>query len=228
MVEFVTGPLLYISLAVFVIGLTVRVVMYVNGLSQKLDRVAYKAHMGKGLKGACASIFRWMIPGATHGWRVQPFMMIVFFMFHIGAVLLPLFILGHTIVMEYYLSIGMPALPGVVSDVLSIIAVIGLAGLAARRIFVPEARFLTTAQDWFILVLTAVPFVTGVLARYTGGTEVYDALMFAHVLSGEIFLILAPFTKLSHMVLYFLSRAQIGMDFAIKRGGMNRKTEFPW
>ena len=27
-----------------------------------------------------------------------------------------------------------------------------------------------------------------------------------------------PFTKLSHFLLFFLSRAQIGMDFGIKRG----------
>jgi hypothetical protein len=32
-----------------------------------------------------------------------------------------------------------------------------------------------------------------------------------------------PFTKLSHFVLFFLSRAQIGMDFGIKRGGTKGK-----
>ena len=48
------------------------------------------------------------------------------------------------------------------------------------------------------------------------------------MLSGELFLILAPFTKLSHIVLYFMSRAQLGMDFAIKRGGGTRGGAFPW
>ena len=42
------------------------------------------------------------------------------------------------------------------------------------------------------------------------------------------FLILAPFTKLSHIVLYFMSRGQLGMDFAIKRGGATRGPVFPW
>jgi len=27
-------------------------------------------------------------------------------------------------------------------------------------------------------------------------------------------------TKLSHIILFFMSRAQLGMDFGIKRGGM--------
>lgn len=227
MVEFIEGPLFYISVAVFVIGLIARIVMYIRGLSQAGDRVAYRAHFGIGMKGAFASIFRWLIPGGTHGWRTQPFMTLVFFMFHIGAVLLPFFLLGHTVVVEYYFGFSLPALPTMLADILAVLAIIGLAGLAYRRIAVPAARALTTAQDWFILVLVALPFLTGVLARVSS-SESYDNWMLAHVLFAEIFLILAPFTKLSHIVLYFLSRAQIGMDFAIKRGDMNRGSAFPW
>jgi len=48
------------------------------------------------------------------------------------------------------------------------------------------------------------------------------------VLTGEAFLILAPFTKLSHIALYFMSRGQLGMDYAIKRGGATRGGVFPW
>ena len=40
-------------------------------------------------------------------------------------------------------------------------------------------------------------------------------------------LVAIPFTKLSHFLLFFLTRAQIGMDFGIKRGGMKGKT-MPW
>ena len=36
----------------------------------------------------------------------------------------------------------------------------------------------------------------------------------------------APFTKLSHIALFFCTRIQIGMDFGIKRGGM--KSNFDW
>ncbi|MEJ2661725.1 MAG: hypothetical protein P8Z73_13520 [Desulfobacteraceae bacterium] len=40
-------------------------------------------------------------------------------------------------------------------------------------------------------------------------------------------LVAIPFTKLSHFLLFFLSRAQLGMDFGIKRGGMKSKG-MPW
>ncbi len=36
-------------------------------------------------------------------------------------------------------------------------------------------------------------------------------------------LIAIPFTKLSHLVLFFCSRVQLGMDYGIKRGGMKGK-----
>ena len=227
MMEFIEGPLLYISVAIFFGGLITRAVMYICGLSQNLERIAYKAHLGRGLAGAFTSIFKWMIPGATRGWRTQPFMMIVFFMFHIGAVLLPFFLLSHTVVIQYYFGISLPALPTGVADVLTILAILGLFGLAVRRVLVSEARALTTPHDWLIIVLTAAPFITGALARFCGG-ESYETWMMAHIICAEVFLILAPFTKLSHIVLYFLSRAQIGMDFAIKRGGRSRGASFPW
>ena len=65
------------------------------------------------------------------------------------------------------------------------------------------------------------PFVTGLLARYHVGD--YSFWLSLHILFGEALLILAPFTKLSHIVLFFMSRAQLGMDYGIKRGGINGK-----
>jgi hypothetical protein len=45
-------------------------------------------------------------------------------------------------------------------------------------------------------------------------------------MSAEILLIIIPFTKLNHIVGFFLSRGQLGMDFGIKRGG--EKRDFAW
>ena len=46
------------------------------------------------------------------------------------------------------------------------------------------------------------------------------------MLCGVIVLLTAPFTKLSHIALFFCTRIQLGMDFGIKRGGM--KSNFDW
>ncbi|UZP67048.1 respiratory nitrate reductase subunit gamma [Desulfovibrio mangrovi] len=226
MIGFLTGPMLLISLAVFFVGLGFRAVMYVRGLSWQLDRVAYRPHFALGIKGALHSIRRWLIPGGTYSWRDQPFMAAAFFLFHIGGVFVPLFLLGHQILLKQALGFSLPAMPSIVADVLTLLAILGGVMLALRRIALTEVRILTTPYDWFILAVSVAPFVTGFVARMHWGN--YDFWITAHILTGELLLIIAPFTKLSHIVLFFMSRGQLGMDYSIKRGGMKRNYAFPW
>jgi nitrate reductase gamma subunit len=98
------------------------------------------------------------------------------------------------------------------------IAVISLLFLLLRRLVLPEVRIMTDRKDWGILLISIAPFITGMLARYQVGD--YSFWLTAHILTGEIVLLAIPFTKLSHVFLFFASRAQLGMDFGIKRGGL--------
>ncbi|MFP4447066.1 MAG: hypothetical protein ACLFPD_12560, partial [Desulfosudaceae bacterium] len=91
MYELLTGYLFWLSLAVFFIGCLVRLVLYFLGLDWQLDRVAYTAHRFRGAKGAWRSIYKWLLPFGTHSWRQHPLMTFLFFGFHAGAILVPLF-----------------------------------------------------------------------------------------------------------------------------------------
>ena len=227
-INFLTGPALYVSLGVFFIGLTVRFVLYFMGLSWKLERVAYKADMAHGLKGGAYSAFKWLIPFGTHGWRSQPYLTVAFFLLHFGVVLVPLFLAGHNVIIKEAFGFSLPSMPQWLADGLTLMAMGGIVMLALRRIALPEVRILTSLYDWFILLLVFVPFFSGFMAATHAGN--YQLWLICHIVSGELLLILAPFTKLSHIALYFASRVQIGMDFAIKRGGHSRKggAFFPW
>jgi nitrate reductase gamma subunit len=222
MYEFLTGPMFYISIAVFVIGLLVRALLYIRGLDWKLDRVAYRAHPGAGFKGALRSILFWLLPFGARSWRVQPFMTVVFFVFHIGAVALPLFLMAHNLVLAEKFGFSFFTLPPLLADGLTWALLVAAVLLLLRRIALPEVRSMSTAHDYFILALSAAPFVTGLICRYAAA-DTYSTWLIVHIIAGELLLILAPFTKLSHIVLFFMSRAQIGMDFGIKRGGMKGK-----
>jgi nitrate reductase gamma subunit len=98
--------------------------------------------------------------------------------------------------------------------------------LLARRITLPQVRFLTDRKDIAILALCLFTLATGLIARFD--LFAYDFILGLHMLSGEVILVLAPFTKLSHMALFFASRAQLGIDYAVKRGGASRGPAFPW
>jgi len=226
MLEFLTGPMLIASLGIFFVGLALRAVLYFKGLDWKLERIAYTRHMSSGLTGAAASILKWIIPFASRGWRAAVPNAIPFFLLHLGAVLLPFFLLGHTVVLEDAAGISLPALPMPLADLLTFWAILGLLIYIGRRLMLAHVRILTTGQDWYLLFMTLFIFASGAFARFhASGSE---AWLLLHVLSGEILLITAPFTKFSHIVLFFCSRAQIGMDFAIKRGGKERGAALPW
>lgn len=225
MYGFVTGPLLWLSFGIFFIGCIYRIIWYFKGLAWNLDRVAYKAHLSHGIRGAIRSIFFWLVPFGTISWRAKPVMTILFFTFHIGLVVTPIFLLAHNMILNERWGFSLPTLPGGVADGLTIAVMVAFVGLVMRRIALPEVRILTTAYDYLVLVITVLPFVTGYLSSHQyAGSEFW---LISHILSGELFLVAIPFTKLSHFVLFFCSRAQLGMDFGIKRGGMKGKG-FAW
>jgi nitrate reductase gamma subunit len=218
---FLSGPMVWISVSICLAGLIIRAILYIKGLNWQLDRVAYTAHPKAGIKGAARSIFFWLIPFGTRSWRTQPAMTVLFYMFHLGAICVPLFLVAHNMVFEKQFHFSLYTLPPMLADILSWGVIVSGIFLVLRRIALPEVRILTTCNDYLILLLSIAPFITGLICRYELGD--YSIWILVHMLFGEILLIAIPFTKLSHIVLFFMSRAQLGMDFGIKRGGMKGK-----
>jgi len=109
-----------------------------------------------------------------------------------------------------------PTLSMGLADVLTIGVMITAVCIAIRRLALPEVRIVTTFYDFFLLLLSVAPFVTGFLAVHQAPH--YQLWLYSHILSGELLLVAIPFTKLFHVVGFFLSRGQIGADFGIKRG----------
>lgn len=225
MYDFLTGPLLWATFLVSFGGLFVRAVLYVRGLDWRLDRVAYRPNLKYGIRGGLRSIVAFIIPFKAHLWRNRPGFTLIFFGFHIALLVTPIFLEAHNVLLKQAFGIRLPALPTGVADGLAWVCLVGGLFLALRRIAFPEVRILTTAYDYLLLVISVLPFATGLIARYQPAD--YAFWLNAHILTGEIWLISLPFTKLSHVVLFFLSRMQLGMDFGIKRGGM-KGTDMAW
>ncbi len=225
MYDFLTGPFMYLTILIFLGGCTWRVVSYIRGLDWKLDRVAYGPYRKHGLKHAARSIIFFIIPFATHTWREKPAMTTATFFFHFAIIGIPLFAPAHTTLMDQWLLIAPLSLPQSVVDFLILMFFISAGFLILRRIALPEVRILTGWHDILVLFITIAPFVSGVLAATHTGD--YAFWLNAHIFFGQVMLIAIPFTKLSHFVLFFMSRGQLGMDFGIKRGGL-KGDGFAW
>jgi len=221
MYQFLTGPMLWLSFAVFFIGCIVRIVRYIKGLNWQADRVAYTAHFAYGMKGAIRSIFFWLFPFGTRSWRLNPVFTVMFFLFHICLIFTPILLLAHNIILKQRWGISLITLPESITDMMTVAVMVAVIFMVLRRIALSEVRILTSAYDYLVLGITVAPFFTGFMAYHH--VPDYNFWIMAHIITGEIMLISIPFTKLSHFVLFFMSRGQLGMDYGIKRGGMKGK-----
>lgn len=221
MYELVTGPLAWISFGIFFVGLLYRLVWYIRGLNWQMDRVTYTANVAYGIKGALRSIFFWLVPFGTHSYRFYPGFTVLVFVFHICLLATPIFLMGHNVLLLERWGFSLPVLPEGLTDAMTVALIVAAVFIILRRIALPEVRNLTKPYDLVVLAIAVAPFLTGFLAYRQVGN--YDFWIVAHIICGEIMLVAIPFTKLSHFLLFFLSRAQLGMDYGIKRGGMKNK-----
>ena len=148
--------------------------------------------------------------------RRQPIFTLMVFAFHITLFVVPLFLDAHNMLWEEAWGISLWSLPDGVADVMTVVLLVSIFFLALRRIVRREVRILTGPWDYVLLVITALPFLTGFLAYHELGP--YDLLMTLHMLTAVILLILIPFTKLAHMILFFFTRSFIGFEMGARRG----------
>lgn len=208
--DLAAGPLFALSLAVFALGMAARVLRFLL-LAKSADPAALR-----GFRPAWAlkSIVRWLVPANITA-RENPLPTLAGFVFHLGILAVALFCSAHVILWDQAWNISWWTLPDEAADWLALACLGAGAYLIARRLAAPQVRALTGAHDWLVLFLSLTPMLTGVLAFHQwGGQWVdYETMIALHVLSADLLLLAAPFTKLSHVVLFFVSRAVTGSDF---------------
>jgi nitrate reductase gamma subunit len=161
------------------------------------------------------------LPFGTRSWRNNPGFTFLVFLLHIGLLFTPIFLQGHNVLLKERWGISLWTIPESAADLLTIAVIFAAVFLALRRIALTEVRIITNAYDYIVLLIAVAPFITGIIAHYQVAN--YQFWLIVHILCGEIMLVAIPFTKLSHFILFFASRAQLGMDYGIKRGGMKGK-----
>jgi len=163
------------------------------------------------------------LPSIAAKWRVSiagvnPVMTAVTVVFHTSIIILPLFLLEHHMLMDALW--GVSFCPYVLSetnaDILAGIVLSCILFFLLRRIFIGRVRSISTFYDYFILLLTVSPFVTGILAVHD--LFDYKTLIILHVLSVNIIMISLPFTKMAHSLFFFLNRFFIGSETGFAAG----------
>ena len=205
--SFVTGPLAWAAFIVFIAGSLYRLINMLY-LVNKKEKFIY-TYMS--LKYSFRSIFHWIIPFATLNWKRHPVLTIVTFAFHLCLIITPVFLLSHAILWDESWNINLWTLPDGVADIMTLIVVGSCIFFLIRRLVSPEVQYVTSASDYAILAIVALPFITGFIAYHQWFN--YPFFMILHIISGEIMLVAIPFTRLSHMLFSPFTRAYMGSEF---------------
>jgi len=142
-------------------------------------------------------------------------MTVVSFAFHICLIVTPLFLLSHSLLWYQSWKISWWSLPEFVADIMTVIVIISCIFFLCRRFVLAEVQFVTFVSDYILLAIAFAPFITGFLAYHQWLP--YKPMLIAHILSGQIMLIAIPFTRLSHMIFFFFTRAYMGSEFGAVR-----------
>lgn len=209
--KFASGPMVWVAFAVFILGSLYRLISLLTLARQKESYLF--SYMN--LKYSLRSLMHWSLPFGTTNMRLHPLMTIVTFIFHFCLLITPLFLLAHVLLIEESLGFSWWTIPEWLTDIMTVCVLMGCLYFLYRRLFLAEVKFVTTAADFWLLVIVAAPFVTGFLAYHQWFA--YPTIMTLHVICGEIMLISIPFTRLSHMLLAPFTRAYMGSEFGAVR-----------
>ena len=205
--EFVSGPLAWVAFIVFIVGSFYRLIDMIR-LVHKKEKFIY-SYMS--WKYSFRSILNWIIPFGSQGWKNNPTLTIVTFVFHICLIVVPVFLLSHIVLWDESWNVSWWSLPDPVADIMCLLVIGCCIFFLLRRMVLPEVKFVTSASDFVILTIVAAPFITGFFAYHQWFG--YQVFVILHILSGEVMLITIPFTRLSHMLFSPFTRAYMGSEF---------------
>lgn len=159
------------------------------------------------------SIFDWVVP-VKHLFRTRPAFSAVSFVWHIGLIVVPLLLVDHLLLWTRGLglsTIGINlAVIGInrhIADVIVIVVIALTIVMFLYRASCRQLRAISEPMDYIIIVLLALPFITGFLAAHPSMNPVnYQLTMLIHILSAEAIFVLMPLTKLSHVALFPFGR----------------------
>jgi len=187
-------------MTVFVAGMLLRL-LEILVLGKKPD---LSPPSGSGPKGGIETVFTRMLP-RKQVFDKEPLRIINGYVLHIGFFIV-LFLYGpHIVLLESFLGFGWPALPSGVIDAVTAITIVSLIAALVFRLNNKVLRFLTRADDYVAWAVTLLPVLTGYLA-YNHLVASYTMMLALHMLSVELLLVVAPFTKLTHMFSFAMAR----------------------
>jgi nitrate reductase gamma subunit len=201
-IDFAKGPLFAFTFLIMILGLSRHFIIQFYSIfiskGKRLKNVSWKKIF--------FDMSSWVLP-VKHMIKGTRIFSIVSFIFHVAAILVSVFLIDHISLWESFLGVNLPSIGRALADILTLTTIGCILILIACRIFVRRLREMSRKSDYILLVMVLLPFLFGFFAGHPSFNPFpWDTSMLIHLLSAEVLFIVIPFTKLSHIVLYFFDR----------------------
>jgi nitrate reductase gamma subunit len=203
MLDFARGPLFRLTFAVMALGLLRIFVLDLWGIFE-----AYRKAGDKKIPwGATVrTTISWLVPLRKVS-KSRPLYSIISILFHIGLIIVPVFLYAHVHLWKTSLGFGWFTLPQSLADIMTLFVVAFGLILFIGRVASKNASFISRRQDFLWPLFLLVPFASGfVCSNLVLNPGTYQAFMLTHILSAELIFVLIPFTKIAHIILMPLSQ----------------------
>ena len=203
LLEFARGPLFRFSIIIMILGLARVVILDLYN--------AYRAYLKAGDKSLpwgliISRTIEWLFPVKRIAHN-RPIYSMCSVLFHIGLILVPIFLFAHVQLWEKGIGLSWPTLPYNWAYWLTISTIVFAISLIIGRVFNKSSSFISRKQDYLWPILLLIPFITGFVCSHLNiSPSNYQIFLLMHILSGDLILILMPFTKIAHCVLMPLSQ----------------------
>ncbi|MEA3275125.1 MAG: hypothetical protein U9Q81_07545 [Pseudomonadota bacterium] len=204
------GPMFDWALAIFALGMLARIAEILM-LGRKPNLAEPRGgEWGPGLR---TIITRSVADPGT--FQRAAFNVTVGWIWHLGFLVVLLLFIPHIELINSVLGLRWPGLPNPVVDAVSAVTIAALIASLVHRLTHPVKKRISTVEDYLVWTVTFLPLLTGYLA-YHRMINPYPLALGLHILMVEIFLIVFPFTKLTHVFTTFIARWYNGATFGRK------------
>lgn len=211
LLELAQGPFLDGAVIIFLAGMAIRVARI---LARPRVRVI-EGYARPPAAGVLRSFLVWLLP-TPRMWRGNSLVPIAGWVFHLGFFVTLFGTSGHGLIWDHFFGVSWAGLPAGVLTWSAAITLVALAVLVVNHLANPAIRVLGAPRQLVTHLIVGMPLVTG-LALVRGWLQPFTVAMTVHILSAELLLVYIPLSRLSHILLFFVTRTAWGLE-AARRG----------
>jgi nitrate reductase gamma subunit len=195
--EWARGPAFIFSFSFMILGLARHVGLTLWEMYRVWRRAGDK---NLPLNRILRSTLLWLFPFGRIA--QEPLFSATSILFHMAILIAPLFLAGHITLWSQNVGLSWPSIPNTIADVLTVAAILAAMALVIERLSAKPTRAISRFGDYSLPVVIAIPFVSGLMVSHPACNPFpYSIVLFVHVMSANLIMLLIPLTKLTHAVL---------------------------